>query len=531
MNTWVKTGLRGAIGITLIVALAACGGGGGKGNKLFGGGGSDEPIADWQSGVFPASSQLAASCALPRSGTDINGNSFADKSGTAADEKMWLRSWSDELYLWYSEIPDQNPASYGVAEYFDELKTTQLTPSGAAKDNFHFSVPTDEWLLLSQSGISSGYGARWAIENTDPRTIRVVYTEPGSPAAIAGLERGAELLTVDGVSVTSTSAAGVDTLNAGLFPSASGESHQFIVIDLGASESRSVTLNSADVTSIPVQFTQTFTTDSHTVGYLLFNDHIATAEAGLFTAINTLADANVTELIIDMRYNGGGFLAIASQLAYMVAGSTATSGRVFESLQFNDKNPNTNPVTGGDLTPTPFIDQTIDFSLSAGQPLPTLNLDRVVVITGSGTCSASEAVINGLRGVDIDVIQIGKTTCGKPYGFYAADNCGTSWFSIQFQGVNDKGFGEYPDGFAPANSSDAFGVSVPGCDVSDDLGHAFTDPEERRIAAALTYLETGSCPSTLASKPGLQKLDEGDADLHLLGGSPALQNRIMKVLP
>ena len=58
------------------------------------------------------------------------------------------------------------------------------------------------------------------------------------------------------------------------------------------------------------------------------------------------------------------------------------------------------------------------------------------------TCSASESIINGLRGVNVQVIQIGSTTCGKPYGFYPEDNCGTTYFSIQFKGVNAAGFGE-----------------------------------------------------------------------------------------
>ncbi|MDZ7769432.1 MAG: hypothetical protein U5K38_10330 [Woeseiaceae bacterium] len=67
----------------------------------------------------------------------------------------------------------------------------------------------------------------------------------------------------------------------------------------------------------------------------------------------------------------------------------------------------------------------------SGQALPTLDLPRVFVLTGPGTCSASESIINGLRGVDVDVVQVGSTTCGKPYGFYPTGNCGTTYFTIQ----------------------------------------------------------------------------------------------------
>ena len=73
---------------------------------------------------------------------------------------------------------------------------------------------------------------------------------------------------------------------------------------------------------------------------------------------------------------------------------------------------------------------------------------------------------------------IGGTTCGKPYGFFPQDNCGTTYFAIQFQGVNQQGFGDYGDGFAPT------------CAVADDFGHALGDPAEGRLAAALSFRST-----------------------------------------
>jgi hypothetical protein len=105
------------------------------------------------------------------------------------------------------------------------------------------------------------------------------------------------------------------------------------------------------------------------------------------------------------------------------------------------------------------------------------------------------------------VIQIGSTTCGKPYGFYPTDNCGTTYFTIQFRGVNDKGFGDYTDGFSAANTAGGFiGEPLPGCSVADDFGHALGDPLEGRLQAALGYLETGSCPAPSGiAGPGLSK--------------------------
>src|SRR5690606_1551928 len=146
--------------------------------------------------------------------------------------------------------------------------------------------------------------------------------------------------------VSADSQAEVDALNAGLFPEEAGEVHTFVVEDLGAGgNSRQVTMTSANVTATPVQNTKWLDTPVGRVGYLLFSDHIATAEEGLMGAVDELAAASIDDLVLHVRYNGGGFLAIAGQLAYMIAGDAATAGKVFELVQFNDKHPATNPIT------------------------------------------------------------------------------------------------------------------------------------------------------------------------------------------
>lgn len=435
---------------------------------------------------LPPSDAYAERCATPRSGIDpATGEAYPDRPGTLADEKTWVRSWIDEYYLWYREVPSYRGDDYAtVVDYFDVLKTEEKTASGNPKDRFHFVYPTDTWEALSQAGVEAGYGVRWAvIAPRPPREVVVAYTEPGSSGAGA-LTRGTTVRSVDGVDMVNGD--DVTTLNAGLFPVAAGESHTFVVQDLGAATSRTITLVAADVTSTPVQNVKTIANGD--VGYLQFNDHILTAEAELVQAIDQLRTAGVKDLVIDLRYNGGGYLAIASELAYMIAGP-ATAGHAFERLQFNDKYPSTNPFTGEPLTPTPFEDTSVFAATPA--PLPTLGLTRVFVLTGANTCSASESIINGLLGIGVQVIQIGTTTCGKPYGFYPQDNCGTTFFAIQFQGVNEQGFGDYADGFTPGSGPPP---ALPGCVVADDFTHALGDPEEARLAAALLYRSTGSCP-------------------------------------
>src|SRR5206468_11798894 len=136
---------------------------------------------------------------------------------------------------------------------------------------------------LSQSGVSAGYGVEWAIvARFVPRRIVVAYTEPNSPAAALSLARGAEVLAIDGVDVVNdNTSSGVATINAGLSPAGPGEVHTFTLRDPGAATPRTVTMQSANVTLTPVQNVRTISTSSGPVGYMLFNDHIATAQAEL----------------------------------------------------------------------------------------------------------------------------------------------------------------------------------------------------------------------------------------------------------
>lgn len=525
--TWRHLLLAALYGLGLAGILASTGGGEGEGSR---------DKNDWQPGIYLPAATYWSRCAAPRSGIDpFTGQPFSDVQGSILDETNFLRSYSNDTYLWYDEILDRDPSLYGdPLVYFDLLKTDALTPSGRPKDRFHFTVPSDEWFLLSQSGVSPGYGATFVfLSSIPPREVVIAYTEPGSPATnpAVNLARGVRIVGIDGVDIDDNTQPGIDILNAGLFPLTAGETHSFEVLDPGATLTRTVIMTSANVVGAPVQNTSAIDTLTGRVGYLLFNDHIATAEQGLIDAVNQLnAAPGIDDLVLDLRYNGGGLLELASELAYMIAGPLPTAGLPFETLQFNDKHPTTDPVTGQPLVPLPFHSTSQGFSTPAGQPLPTLNLPRVFVLTGSGTCSASESIINSLRGINVDVIQIGSTTCGKPYGFYPTDNCGTTYFTLQFRGVNARNFGDYADGFSPSNSIGIQGEPVPGCSVADDFSAPLGDPAEGRLAAALAYRDApGFCPvASGRPAPGSGRPDpsEPPGDGVLLK-NPWLSNRIL----
>ena len=491
--------------------LAACSGGGGGGGSDVASSGSGSSSSSggsgWVAGVFAPSSTFAAKCQTPRTGVDSEGNPFPDVQGTLLDEDNWLRSWTHETYLWNTEVVDTDPSLFnGTAiDYFNTLKTNAVTASGKPKDQFHFTETTADYLAEQDSDAVGGFGADFVvIAPTTPRNVVVAYTDPNTPASTvvgghANLVRGDEILTVNGIDVVNgaTTQAQVDTLNADLFTPTAGTAYTFTVQDPGAVTTRTVTLTAQNLVPEAVNRTSIVTDGGgNKVAYVLFNTFEPySSESQIVSAIQTAQTNNVKDLVLDLRYNGGGLLAVASELSYMIAGSGPTTGQNFEALTFNNGASPINPVTGQANTPTPFYNTAVGFSLSQGTPLPALNLPRVFVLTTDATCSASEAVINGLRGVGVDVVQVGGQTCGKPYGFYPQDNCGTTYFTIQFEGVNAAGFGGYADGFIPANSTAAYGVKIPGCAVADDYSHDLGDPNEAMLAAALGYGSAGKCPA------------------------------------
>ena len=522
--------------VFLSALLVACGGGGGNAGSCAG---SDlvcgravvvapvpvaTPVA-YVEPAIPTLSSVAGQCSAPRPASAIDpstGLRYGDSQGSATTEKLWVRAFINETYLWYDEVTPQNPALFvagasapfvepsdntrrtvllandrdAVTTYFNSQRSLQLTPSGRPKDRFHFTIGTDEYTAQSTAGVVAGFGFHVALlASKPPRRALVAYSDPGTAAARGGLGRGAEFISVNGVAVSEGSAA---TLNEGLFSPVIGKNYSFEVRDQGSATTRTLVLTASSVTSVPVQNVRTLPAPNNGVGYLQFNDHIATAEGQLVNAIQQLKAANngagISDLVLDMRYNGGGLLDIASELAYMVAGSASTTGKVFEKLSFNKKNPF--GLTDAE-TATPFYTRTQGLSGAAGQVLPQLGLARVFVLTGAGTCSASESVMNGLAGAGVQVIQIGATTCGKPYGFFPQDNCGVTYFSVQFKGVNQLGYGDYVGGFVPGTGPT--GNQFAGCVVADDFTKTLGDPAEARLASALQFRDTGRCTNSAAA--------------------------------
>jgi len=234
-------------------------------------------------------------------------------------------------------------------------------------------------------------------------------------------------------------------------------------------------------------------TGGRKVGYVLFNEHIQGAQDKLIGVFEGLRVAGVQDVVLDLRYNPGGFLYVAQTLASMVA-SPQVAGQTFERLRYNNKRDADSAANTFLYTDRVLTAETV---FPKGHLLPKLSLPRLYVLSSNTTCSASESIVNGLRGIGVDVVLIGNTTCGKPYGYARRDNCGQAFFAIEFQVYNAMGFGDYAAGFQPH------------CKVLERAETAWSlnsglragllgSASEPLLAAALKHIDYGVCPTGTA---------------------------------
>lgn len=410
---------------------------------------------------------------------------------------FFVRSLFLELYYWGDEIVDRDPRLFNtdIYDYFyeDLVSDDEIAP-GRDKDPWSFYTRTRAFDDFFELGRETSFGFRLTFsEPFYEGDVFIAFTLAGSSADDEGLERGDKIVSVDGYSLSSSFSR--DEALDLLYPSSTGESIQ-ITVEPVSGPNRTVTVTSSSLYFPPIEGATTFnaavsgSTDAR-VAYLQFNDHTDVAQDDLVQAFTDFANEGVDELILDLRYNSGGLLSVANLAASMIASNADKSGKYFARLSIRNENADPN------LFPA---EQFINFvNEYENQALPQLNLERVFVLTGNDSCSASEVLINGLRSIGVEVIQIGTTTCGKPYGFYGFPSCGYTYLPVAFKTFGYGNSEDYDLGLTTESTATNLDIELNGCNVEDDFGQALGDINEARLAAAINYIFDNSCPLTLTT--------------------------------
>lgn len=408
------------------------------------------------------------------------------------EAKVFFRDqYMDVYYYWRDEVRGRNagvkPYDYEIYDYFDKLLYEKDRWSWMCDKEYYVSDETG--VITGTWGISLGQ----AIEYYNDYNLRVRYIYPGSPMEPYGITRGAVLTKINGKNVEDDE-TGFTQEKLDIYRNDFFKSPQTFTFRLADGRETTFTASMASElntrTSLITKIFQPgdFPGLSEPVGYFLYMAFKANFLDDIAQAMTYFRDNGVHKLIMDLRYNGGGDTRASDTLMTYLAPRSAVGkpyvtrhhNSYLASLDesFSDEN-NTVPVGGN---------------------AAALDLDRIYFITGSGTASASEMVINGLRPYMGDKLQmVGDTTYGKPNGMYVlfypgsnadykaynkGDYSRLQWafLPIAFFNYNSRGESIPWDGFVPDNYR------------PDDLYHDF-GVAESDINACLTHIVTGTWPA------------------------------------
>lgn len=365
-------------------------------------------------------------------------------------------------YLWQADVPnladtrfanqaDLNTFLKGYPEpetLFDALRVDKSI------DRFSWIVSDYLELEGMLQGTTKNDGVDFGLyrKSSDSNDIFgwVRYIIPNSDASTKDIKRGAIFYGVNGTQLT-TSNYQTLLLNA--------ENYTLNLADYNNGQitpnGKSVTLTKTELSENPIMINNVIETGGHKIGYLMYNGFYPNYDSQLNDAFGSLKSQGITDLVLDLRYNGGGSVQTATRLASMITGQF--TDKVFSKQRWNDK------INAYFESEDPGALDNLFTSTIEGTAVNSLNLNKVYILTTKSTASASELVINGLKPY-IDVVQIGDITTGKNVGsitIYDSPTFGKenrnphhryAMQPIVLKIVNADDFGDYFNGLEPTYS-------------------------------------------------------------------------------
>ncbi len=370
------------------------------------------------------------------------------------------------FYFWQESVPDLADDRFSTNEEYAEYLSQFTDPRAFFEDELlvtedRFSFITDDYndLIAIQTGEFRTNGVEFGlvqISGTNDVFGYVRYILPNSNASSQNIDRGDVFYAVDGQQIT------VSNFESLLF--GANDSYTLNMADLVSGvvtpNGNSVSLTKAAYTENPVFISQTLDVGGQKIGYLMYNGFTPAFDAQLNDAFAAFQAENITDLVLDVRYNPGGSVGSASRLASMITGQF--NGQLFLKERWNNKIQEIFESQNPDAIVNNFVN-----TLSNGTAINSLNLGRVYVLTTRSSASASEAIINGLTPY-INVVQIGATTRGKnEFSITLVDDPGNAYVysPSRINNINDShtwgmqpltgrienadGFYDYTSGLAP----------------------------------------------------------------------------------
>lgn len=353
----------------------------------------------------------------------------------------------NDLYLWQDKMTKVDWHDYSdPAEMMGDMKYSPI-------DRWS-NVYKKESLKSFFTGESVSYGFMPVWEGSE---LMVGYVFHDSDAYRKGLRRGFRIAELKGS--LPRNIYNWDFFNA---PSL-GENIRLYAVN--PTETLDITVTATDVVADQVMYSKVFNLGARKAGYIVYESFTTTSKDSLITAMEDFRQQGVNELIIDLRYNGGGEVSVLLEWMSKIM-PQRFSGKPFFITKHNAKNTKENAAEKVYPNAT------------------SLGIERVFVISTSNTASASEALINGLKPY-IEVHHIGERTHGKPVGMYVLEF--NNWYvvPIAFEYTNALGQGGFYDGIAPEQYAD------------DDKSYDWGNPKDPCLAQALHYIANGGYSSTV----------------------------------